>query len=311
MTESRSSSSASARARTGRAGCGARPRCATSSARRRSRPTTSSTRSSSSRARACGARSPRCRGIDQVSADALAGEARELASLGIKAVLLFGIPSAKDPHGLESFADDGIVQNAIRALKDASPELVVVTDVCLCEYTDHGHCGLLDDGRLRPERRDARGPRAHRRLPRRGGRRRRRAERDDRRDGRRDPARARRRGARARRGALVRGQVRVRVLRPVPRGRRGRAAVRRPQEPPDGSGERARGAARGGARRGAGRRRAHGQARARLPRRRRARARALPRAPARRVQRQRRVRDGRRRRPRTAGSTSGRRCSRC
>jgi len=83
-------------------------------------------------------------GIAQLSVDALAGEARELASLGIKAVLLFGISSAKDPQGLESHAEDGVVQQAIRALKDASPELVVVTDVCLCEYTDHGHCGLLD-----------------------------------------------------------------------------------------------------------------------------------------------------------------------
>jgi porphobilinogen synthase len=83
-------------------------------------------------------------GIDQLSVDALAGEAAELGSLGIKAVLLFGIPSAKDALGIESYADDGVVQNAIRALKDASPELVVVTDVCLCEYTDHGHCGLLD-----------------------------------------------------------------------------------------------------------------------------------------------------------------------
>jgi porphobilinogen synthase len=83
-------------------------------------------------------------GVDQVSIDALAGEASELGSLGIKAVLLFGIPSSKDALGLESYADDGVVQNAIRALKDASPELVVVTDVCLCEYTDHGHCGLLD-----------------------------------------------------------------------------------------------------------------------------------------------------------------------
>jgi porphobilinogen synthase len=83
-------------------------------------------------------------GIDQVSVDALAGEARELGALGIKAVLLFGIPSAKDPLGLESHAEDGIVQHAVAALKDASPELVVVTDVCLCEYTDHGHCGLLD-----------------------------------------------------------------------------------------------------------------------------------------------------------------------
>jgi porphobilinogen synthase len=83
-------------------------------------------------------------GVDQVSVDHLAAEARELAALGVKAVVLFGIPSAKDPHGAESHADDGVVQNAIRALKDASPELVVMTDVCMCEYTDHGHCGLLD-----------------------------------------------------------------------------------------------------------------------------------------------------------------------
>ena len=83
-------------------------------------------------------------GIDQISVDALAGEARDLASLGIKAVVLFGIPSSKDSLGLESHADDGVVQQAIRALKEADPRLVVVTDVCLCEYTDHGHCGLLD-----------------------------------------------------------------------------------------------------------------------------------------------------------------------
>jgi porphobilinogen synthase len=83
-------------------------------------------------------------GVDQLSVGALAGEVRELSSLGIKAVLLFGLPESKDPLGLESHAEDGIVQQAVRALKDASPELVVVTDVCLCEYTDHGHCGLLD-----------------------------------------------------------------------------------------------------------------------------------------------------------------------
>ena len=83
-------------------------------------------------------------GVDQLSVDALAGEARELLSLGIKAVLLFGLPESKDPLGLESHADDGVVQLAVRALKEASPELVVMTDVCLCEYTDHGHCGLLD-----------------------------------------------------------------------------------------------------------------------------------------------------------------------
>jgi porphobilinogen synthase len=84
-------------------------------------------------------------GVDQLSVDALAGEARDLAALGVKAVLLFGIPSVKDAHGIESFADDGVVQRAIAELRSASPELVVMTDVCLCEYTDHGHCGLLDD----------------------------------------------------------------------------------------------------------------------------------------------------------------------
>jgi porphobilinogen synthase len=61
-------------------------------------------------------------------------------------VLLFGIPESKDPLGLESHAEDGVVQQAARALKETSPDLVVATDVCLCEYTDHGHCGLVDDG---------------------------------------------------------------------------------------------------------------------------------------------------------------------
>jgi porphobilinogen synthase len=83
-------------------------------------------------------------GVDQLSVASLPGEARELRSLGVKAVLLFGIPEAKDPSGLESHAEDGVVQQAIRTLKEAVPDLVVVTDVCLCEYTDHGHCGLLD-----------------------------------------------------------------------------------------------------------------------------------------------------------------------
>ena len=82
-------------------------------------------------------------GVDQLSVDLLSGEARELDSLGINAVILFGIPSAKDPLGVESYAEDGVVQQAIRVLKDATPDLVVMTDVCMCEYTDHGHCGLL------------------------------------------------------------------------------------------------------------------------------------------------------------------------
>ncbi len=84
-------------------------------------------------------------GVFQLSVDQLAKEADELAALNIPAVVLFGLPAAKDPIGLENFADDGIVQQAIRALKRANPDLVVVTDVCLCEYTDHGHCGVLND----------------------------------------------------------------------------------------------------------------------------------------------------------------------
>ena len=81
----------------------------------------------------------------RLSVDQLAAEAAELKSLGVPAVVLFGLPAHKDPVGLENFADDGIVQQAIRALKAANPELVVITDVCLCEYTDHGHCGLLNE----------------------------------------------------------------------------------------------------------------------------------------------------------------------
>lgn len=84
-------------------------------------------------------------GQHQWSVDLLPRQAEELAELGIPAVILFGLPASKDPVGRENFAEDGIVQQAIRAIKDAVPELVVVTDVCTCEYTDHGHCGILDD----------------------------------------------------------------------------------------------------------------------------------------------------------------------
>lgn len=86
-------------------------------------------------------------GIHQLSVDQLAAEATTIAGLGIPAVILFGIPAAKDPIGLENFAADGIVQQAIRALKTAVPDLIVLTDVCLCEYTDHGHCGVLNQPR--------------------------------------------------------------------------------------------------------------------------------------------------------------------
>jgi porphobilinogen synthase len=82
-------------------------------------------------------------GVAQLSVDEAVKEAKACWSLGIPSVLLFGIPAEKDPVGLENFAEDGIVQQAIRAIKTALPDMVIVTDVCLCEYTDHGHCGLL------------------------------------------------------------------------------------------------------------------------------------------------------------------------
>jgi porphobilinogen synthase len=77
------------------------------------------------------------------SVDMLPQEAEEIARLGIPAVILFGLPATKDPVGRENFADGGIVQQAVRTIKEAVPELVIITDVCLCEYTDHGHCGLI------------------------------------------------------------------------------------------------------------------------------------------------------------------------
>lgn len=85
-------------------------------------------------------------GIAQLSIVDAVREAETAAKLGIPAVILFGIPAEKDPIGLENFAEDGIVQQVIRAIKKGIPEMVVVTDVCLCEYTDHGHCGILNTG---------------------------------------------------------------------------------------------------------------------------------------------------------------------
>jgi porphobilinogen synthase len=84
-------------------------------------------------------------GQHQWSVDLLPRQAEQIAELGIPAVILFGLPAIKDAVGSENYADDGIVQQAIRAIKDAVPELVVITDVCTCEYTDHGHCGILDE----------------------------------------------------------------------------------------------------------------------------------------------------------------------
>ena len=85
-------------------------------------------------------------GVYQLSVEESVREAEAAARSGVNAVILFGIPKEKDPIGLENFAEDGIVQQAIRAIKKEIPEMVVVTDVCLCEYTDHGHCGILNTG---------------------------------------------------------------------------------------------------------------------------------------------------------------------
>jgi porphobilinogen synthase len=84
-------------------------------------------------------------GIYQQSADQLVEECREVESLGIPAVILFGLPESKDPLGKSSLAPDGVVQRAIEAIKKVNLGLLVITDVCLCEYTDHGHCGVLED----------------------------------------------------------------------------------------------------------------------------------------------------------------------
>ena len=84
----------------------------------------------------------------QQSLDTVVKDCEEIFGLGIPAVILFGIPENKDEVGSEAYSDDGIVQRAIKAIKDKSPDLIVITDVCLCEYTSHGHCGVIKDGRI-------------------------------------------------------------------------------------------------------------------------------------------------------------------
>ena len=86
---------------------------------------------------------PSLPGIERFSISGLVEEAREVAEAGVGTVLLFGIPAAKDEVGSGAYDDEGIVQMAVRALKEALPELTVITDVCLCEYTSHGHCGIV------------------------------------------------------------------------------------------------------------------------------------------------------------------------
>ena len=95
---------------------------------------------------------PSMPGCYHYSVDNLVTAAKELASLGIPGTILFGIPAEKDALGSEAYADDGIIQQAVRAIKDAVPTLLVITDVCLCEYTDHGHCGIVEAGDVQNDR---------------------------------------------------------------------------------------------------------------------------------------------------------------
>ncbi len=91
-------------------------------------------------------------GVAELSVDLTVKECREVESLGIPAVILFGIPERKDPLGSEAYLDDGTVQRAVRAIKENVPGLLVFTDVCLCEYTDHGHCGIVEGGEVENDR---------------------------------------------------------------------------------------------------------------------------------------------------------------
>lgn len=86
---------------------------------------------------------PSMPGVFRISVDQLAREAKECLKLGVKSVILFGLPEKKDPMGSGAHAKDGIIQQAIKELKNKAPEMLVVTDVCLCEYTTHGHCGAI------------------------------------------------------------------------------------------------------------------------------------------------------------------------
>ena len=91
---------------------------------------------------------PSMPGIERLSISELVGEAGEIVDSGVAAVLLFGIPADKDESGSGAYDDEGVVQMAVRALKEAHPQLLVITDVCLCEYTSHGHCGFVRDGEV-------------------------------------------------------------------------------------------------------------------------------------------------------------------
>ncbi|MGG4439106.1 porphobilinogen synthase [Brevibacillus fortis] len=91
---------------------------------------------------------PSMPGVYQLSLDTLAEEMKEIVALGIQAVLMFGVPTHKDACGTEAYNDDAITQQAMRLIKEAHPEMIVIADTCLCEYTDHGHCGVIHEGEV-------------------------------------------------------------------------------------------------------------------------------------------------------------------
>jgi porphobilinogen synthase len=95
-------------------------------------------------------------GIERLSISETVAEVTELAAVGVRAVMLFGIPASKDEFGTQAYDDEGVIQLAVRALKEAHPDVVVITDVCLCEYTSHGHCGVLRRDQADPRTREPR-----------------------------------------------------------------------------------------------------------------------------------------------------------
>ena len=199
-------------------------------------------------------------GHAQLSIDEIVKECAEAHSLGIGGVILFGIPATKDEQATGAYADDGIVQQALRAIKREVPKLLLVTDVCNCEYTSHGHCGLVVDGEVQNDPTLewlAKSAVSHARAgadivaP------------SDMMDGRVAAIRTALDAIRLSQHAHfgLRRQVRLGLLWTLSRSRRIHAAVRRPTQLPDGSRQRARSHARNRTGSGGGCRHDHGEAR--------------------------------------------------
>ena len=182
-------------------------------------------------------------GVYQQSPDQIVEECREVADLGVPGVILFGLAENKDATGSEAAAANGAVQRSIEAIRKAKLNLIVITDVCLCEYTSHGHCGVIEgDEVLNDPTLESAGRSGAFARARRSGHRR--AIGHDGWARGRHPPKARRKQFSGRRDLRLRREILLRVLRAVSRSRAIRAAIRRPPQLPDGSGERARSAAR-------------------------------------------------------------------